>query len=185
MGTPEFRVLNGHRIGLGDFPEERFHFPGRQEGNQDPAGAIPIERPYMGHVSRPQQAVAWRQTHPFWPHFEDKFAFQDVEPLLLVKVQVPGRAAFLMEGVLQNKKAGTVIRCDFEIHLADAQPANLIEAILTLADKDSGGKDRSGYREVAHFYRPGSMNKIASHARLPTIRRRVEQREESLQAAYR
>jgi hypothetical protein len=103
MGTPYSRILRGHRVGLGHLAEEGFHFPSREKRDENPATCLTDKGPDMGNLARCQQRITRLEAKTLCPHLELELAFEDIEPFLLVIMQMACWTTFGQEGVLQRK----------------------------------------------------------------------------------
>ncbi len=140
MRPPEFWILNGHCVCFGDFAKECFHLPGRGKHDENSSSVISIEGPNMGHLTRAEQRITWLQAHPFPSDLKNKFTLHNVKPLILVMMQVPGRAAFLVKGVFKDKKVAVILMRNFKIDLADAKSTVFAKAIFSLGTRMIDGK---------------------------------------------
>jgi hypothetical protein len=92
--------------------------------------------------ARREERVAWPEREALRANLDQKLALDDIEPLVLLIVQVSGRAAPGVEGVLKDEQAAAVLGRHLEVDGADAEAAPLAEAVC------SGG-DEGGHR-LAH-----------------------------------
>jgi hypothetical protein len=70
----------------------------------------------MWYSARPVGRVARSKQVPLVADFDNVLAFNDVEPFVLIAMQVPGRAAFGMVYNLRDQKCPVAVRRrDFEI----------------------------------------------------------------------
>lgn len=88
------------------FAKKGFHFVGRTESDQQPAKRVTDKGPGMWHLSRSEDRIARFQFNAGRADFGDVLALDDVEPLILIVVQMTRRPAFLASvvPVLEEKK---------------------------------------------------------------------------------
>src|SRR5260370_6210728 len=137
MGTPSFRILRGHRVGLGHFAKEGFHVPSREKRDEKPATCLTDKGPDMGNPARCQQRITRLEAKTLCSHLELELAFEDIEPFILVIMQMACRTTFGQEGILQNKRITWGRRTHLEGNGANAQSAALAFAISTRCEKQS------------------------------------------------
>src|ERR1700694_2009914 len=134
MGTPYPRILGGHRVGLGHFAEEGFHFPSGQKRDQNSATRITGKCPDMGNLAWCQQRITRLEMYTFRSNLELELAFKDIEPFILFVMQMTCRATFHQEGVLKDEETTWVRRGHLEGNGANAQSALFAKAISTSCD---------------------------------------------------
>src|SRR5712691_11029281 len=137
MSAPYSRFLRGHRVGLGHFAEEGFHFPSREKRDENPAPCRTFKGPDMGNPARCQQRITRLEAKTLYPHLKLELAFEDREPFILVIMQMACWTTFGQEGVLQEKRITWGRRTHFEGNGAHAQPATLAFSISTSGEKQS------------------------------------------------
>lgn len=69
------------------------------------------------------------EREPLVPDLHLKITGDDVEPLILLVMEVTRRATLRVERVLQDKETLAALPAHLELDRADAQPARLAEAI--------------------------------------------------------
>jgi hypothetical protein len=79
------------------------------------------------------------EAQAFLTDLDKKLAFDYVEPLVLVIMEVSGRAAFGVEGVLENEETAAVMWDNLESNRAHAKSPMLTESVLTSGDPKRGG----------------------------------------------
>ncbi len=67
--------------------------PAGHERDQDPTARVADVRPDVGHLARREERVARLEPEPLRPDLDKELALKGVEPLVLIIVQVPRRAA--------------------------------------------------------------------------------------------
>jgi hypothetical protein len=72
------------------------------------------------------------------PYFKGEFALNNIEPFVLVVMQVPGRATLGPEDVLKNKETTAVLRTHLEGNRTNTESPILGEAVF--ACRDSKGE---------------------------------------------
>lgn len=85
--------------------EVLLHFPRRAEGNHHVTGSRAHRRKCMRHTTRIQDGFAGAQLNPLLTYLEDHFPLHDVEPFLLVEMQVEGRPTRKEMRVLYDEEA--------------------------------------------------------------------------------
>src|SRR5690349_17263978 len=148
---PQLRILGRHRICLGHFTKERFHFACRQEGDQYPAPRFTDICPNVGHLAWCEERIAWLESHPLLPNLDQKLAFQHVEPLVLVIMEVSGRAAFRVECVLKDEETAVVVRDNLESNRADTKSPMLTISVVASRDPKRGRSARRRRRRLHHI----------------------------------
>jgi hypothetical protein len=90
----------------------------------------------MGDLARRKQRIAGFESEPFLSYLDNELAFNGVEPLVLIVMQVPRGAALFPERVLEDEQAVAVVRAHLEVNGADAQPPMLAESIFACPDSE-------------------------------------------------
>src|SRR6478672_11670646 len=130
MRAEEVGVLLRHRVGRRDDAEERLHLPGGREGDEDAPAPRADMRPDVRDAPWRQQRVAGTQPRTLIADLDHELAFECVEDLVLLVVQMAWRSALRGEDVLQDEEVATVIlRRHLELDGADAEAAMLAEAV--------------------------------------------------------
>jgi hypothetical protein len=138
-------ILRDHRVGLADSTEERFHLARRGEGDEKPSGTVAGEGPGVGKVSGGEDGVARAQGAAFGADLDEELAFESVEPLVLMRMDVARWSALGMVGVLDDEElAVSVLGEDLEGDGGDAEVVNFFEAVFARGD---GMKRRRGSSE--------------------------------------
>jgi hypothetical protein len=88
----------------------------------------------MGHLAWRKESIARIQPEPFLPYLNDELAFKDVEPLILVEMQVPRRPSLGMKGVLDNKDVTAILWCHLEIDRTNSKASLFAKAVCTGGD---------------------------------------------------
>src|SRR5690242_8561263 len=104
----------------------------------------------MRHLARRKQRVAWLEPRPILSDLNDELAFKCEEPLVLVVMQVPCRAAFRVECVLEYKEAAAVVRDNLKVNRANAKSPMLTESVFTSRDPERARNARRGTRRLGH-----------------------------------
>jgi len=105
----------------------------------------------VGHVSRREQRVTGVECETLVTHFHQELARDDVEPLVLVVVEMPRRATLRVESVLKHEEAVAALPGHLELDRAHAQPARLAVAIGARRDTNDG---RRMHGTLIHRYLP-------------------------------
>jgi hypothetical protein len=88
----------------------------------------------MGNLAWGQQRLTRVEEETLCSHLKLELAFEDIEPFILVVMQVASRATFRMEGVLKDEETVRVGHKHFEGNGANAQSALAAFAISTRCD---------------------------------------------------
>src|SRR5437899_3366957 len=139
MSTPYSRFLRGHRVSTGHLAEEGFHFPCREKCDENPATCLTDKGPDMGNLTRCQQRITRLEAKTLCSHFELELAFEDIEPFILLIMQMARWTTFGLEGILQDKRITGGQRTHLEGNGANAQPTRLAFSISTSGEKQSRG----------------------------------------------
>ncbi len=67
----------------------------------------------MRDISGTKERIAWFSVKPFVPYLEDKLAFEDIPPFILLVMQMPGRPSLLDERDLHGKEIAALRSRDF------------------------------------------------------------------------
>src|SRR5689334_3712944 len=121
MRAPYLRVLGRHRIGLRHFAEESLHFPGRQKLDQDAPAPLANKGPHVRNPARGQQRITSMEMEALRPHLELELALKNVEPFLLLVMQVTRRATLRQERILKDEHTVRVRRRHLKRNSTDAQ----------------------------------------------------------------
>src|SRR5215469_1912684 len=90
--------------------EKSFHFASGCESNQQFPGTIANIRPRVGDFTRTEDGIAGFELEALGADLRDVFTFDNVEPLILVVMQMTRGAALLTAGVFDDEqRAATVI----------------------------------------------------------------------------
>ena len=84
MRAPESRVLGRHGVGFCHLTEEGFHLSSRHERDQNTPLSCADMRPDVWHFAWPQDRIARSERCACLADFDYKFAFQYVEPFVLL-----------------------------------------------------------------------------------------------------
>jgi hypothetical protein len=72
-------------------------------------------------------------------HLDDELAFNGVEPLVLIVMQVPRGAALSVEPALENEQTVIVLRAHLELNGANAEASMLAQSVFARRNpKDRG-----------------------------------------------
>ena len=111
----------GRSLCGGDFVEERLHLAGGGEDDDHLAGAVADAGPDVRDVAGADDGVAGVECEALAADLGDELAFEDVEGLVLVGMDVKGWAAALVHVMLDHEEiAVAVLGEDFEGHGAVA-----------------------------------------------------------------
>jgi hypothetical protein len=83
-------------------------------------------------------------------YLDDELAFNGVEPLVLIVVEVSRRAAPLVEGVFQDEQTVAVLGAHLEGNGADAEPSVLAESVFACGDSKDRGDVGGGSHRFVH-----------------------------------
>jgi hypothetical protein len=150
VGAPQPGVLDGHGVGFGHFAEEGFHFSRRRKDHQDAPHPTPSIRPDMRDAARAEERVAGLKAHLFLPDLEQKLAFEDVEPFILLEMQVARGTAALVEDIFQDKQARGIRKRKLEINPTDAQAALFSKPVLPVKDQHLPRLSGLWNRKITH-----------------------------------
>src|SRR5689334_17205020 len=90
----------------------------------------------MRHLTRCEYRIARFEAEPLMPDLEQELAFQGVEPLVLVVMQVARRAALRVERVLKDKEAAGALPGHLEGNGANAESPRFTEEVCACSDRD-------------------------------------------------
>src|SRR5437763_6615768 len=93
----------GHSIGPGHFAEKGFHFSSGQERDENPAACFTNKGPKMRNRTWCQQRITWLEVETFQSYLALELAFEDIEPFILVEMQVTWLTTSRHEGVLKDE----------------------------------------------------------------------------------
>ena len=135
----ESGVLCDHGVGFADAAEEGFHPACGGEGDEQLSGAVAGEGPGVGQISWCEERVAGAQGVAFGADLGDELAFEDVEPLVLMGMEVAGWAALRAVGVFDDEEfAVSVLSEDLEGDGGDAEVVDFFEAVFSSRDGMKG-----------------------------------------------
>jgi hypothetical protein len=100
----ESGILRDHGVGFADATEEGFHLACGGEGDEQLSGAAAGEGPGVRQISGGEDGVAGVEGAAFGADFDEELAFEGVEPLVLMGMDVAGWAALLVVGVLDDEE---------------------------------------------------------------------------------
>src|SRR5438552_1711988 len=114
MSAKEGCIL-GDILGVGYLPKEGLHFPSRSKSDQHSTWIFTHIGPGMRYLSWRQDGIASLQPHLFLSQLNENFAFDHIEPLVLIMMQVPGRTALSQVAVFDHEQpAFGILRGNFE-----------------------------------------------------------------------
>jgi hypothetical protein len=90
----------------------------------------------MGYPAWRKQRVARSESEPFLSNLNDELAFNGVEPLVLVVMQVPSRTTLCVERVFENEETTMVLRGHLEVNGADAKSPMLTKSVFACCNLD-------------------------------------------------
>src|SRR5260370_17719148 len=91
----------------------------------------------MGNLARCQQRITRLEAKTLCPHLKLELAFEDIEPFILVIMQMACWTTFGQEGVLQDKRITWGRRTHLEGNGANPQPATLAFSISTSGENQT------------------------------------------------
>jgi hypothetical protein len=103
--APQREILRRPAIRRRNFPEERFYFSGRRKRYEQPARPAPRERPHVRNSTRSERRIAVPQRESPTPNLEDEFPLEDIEPLVLPRMEVAPRTSLAVKNVFGNEQA--------------------------------------------------------------------------------
>jgi hypothetical protein len=113
--------------------------PAGGEGDEQLSGAVAGEGPGVGQISWCEERVAGAQGVAFGADLGDELAFEDVEPLVLMGMEVAGWAALRAVGVFDDEEfAVSVLGEDLEGDGGDAEVVDFFEAVFSSRDGMKG-----------------------------------------------
>jgi hypothetical protein len=104
----------------------------------------------MRHLARRKQGITGLESQPFLSNLNDKIAFGRIEPLVLIVMQVPRRAAFCVKGIFQNEQPAAILRDDLEVNGTDAEAALFTKSVFACLDPQHGRKIRGRLQNLHH-----------------------------------
>src|SRR5919205_1468453 len=90
--------------------EELLYLARRLQGGDQPSRPLPDIGPGVRHLSRPEERIPWPQLVALLADLDRVLAFDDVEPLVLLVVQVPGRPALPQRGDLGDGESSARVQ---------------------------------------------------------------------------
>jgi hypothetical protein len=143
IGGEESLVLCWCCLSLRDFVEEGLNFACGGEGEKELAAALADEGPDVGDIARCEDGVARVEGEALVADLGDELSFENVEPLILMEMEVARRAAFLAHGVFGGEEvAVAVLSEDLVGDGAVPDAARLAGAVLMGED---GMNERRGW----------------------------------------
>jgi hypothetical protein len=138
-------VLCDHGVGFADLTEEGFHLACGRERDEQLSRAVADEGPGVGHVSGAEDGVAGVEGQALVTDLREELAFENVEPLVLMRVHVAGWAAFCTVGVFDDEEFAVSVLCEnFEGDGGDAEVVDFLEAVF--AGWDGAGQNWMKWR---------------------------------------
>jgi hypothetical protein len=106
--------------------EERLYLARGLQGSDRPSRPLPDVRPCVRHLARSEDAISRCWLVALLANLDYVFALEDVEPLVLLVVQVPRRTALVERGDLANSETAVRVQgrnlevdhCSCELDLA-------------------------------------------------------------------
>lgn len=90
-------------------PKERLHLVGRRESNQHSAWGVANKCPSVRYLSWPENGITGFHLETLGADFGNVFTFDDVEPFILIVVQMARGATLLATGMLHDKETAAAI----------------------------------------------------------------------------
>ena len=143
----ELARLGGRRetTELVQFAEEGLHLSGGGEGYEHSATTVAGEGPDMRHVARGEDRVSGVEDERPIADLDVELTLEDVEPLVLVGMEVAGRAAFLVVGVLNDEELSVrLLGGDLKSHGGDTEVVGCGGTVFTGWDDACRGGQASG-----------------------------------------
>src|SRR5215217_6725660 len=95
---------------LRQFVKERLYLARGLQGADQSSGPLPDVRPHVRHLPRSEHGISRAQLVALLADVDDVLALDDVEPLVLLVVQVPTRPAFLDVDDLGDAEAAVSVQ---------------------------------------------------------------------------
>jgi hypothetical protein len=96
----ESLVLRWHRVALGYLSKECLHLSCRGIGDQHFPSIVPDKCPCMRQVSWREDGTSRSKRHTIVTNFKEELSLYDVEPFVLMRMNMTRRAALLAGSVL-------------------------------------------------------------------------------------
>src|SRR5712692_5343897 len=134
---PERRILRRHRVGLRDLDEERFQATRRNSNERDPSRSVPHVGPAVRYPARPEGRIAGPKRESLPADLDDVLALDDVEPLVLVVMNVArGPTLGVVRDLTDHQRAVAVSRRDLERERANAEPPRCAGSVVTVSNPE-------------------------------------------------
>jgi hypothetical protein len=118
-------------VGRGNLIEERFYLACWREGDDHLPGAVTDTGPDMRDVSGSEDRVSGMEVVTLAADFRDVVSLEYVEQLVLMRMQMEGRAATLVHVMLRHEQGAMRVLCeDFESQGAEAHRMQFTGAVL-------------------------------------------------------
>lgn len=123
--------------------EQPLHFSGWREGDEEPAGSTADAGPDVRNAARSKSGVAGVEGNALVAYLGDVLTFENVEPLVLMGMNVAGRTTSSEAVVLHGKERSLSVRSeDFEGQGAVGHVVQVAGAVLVVYD---GLEERRGF----------------------------------------
>src|SRR5580658_2181790 len=137
--------IEGGQTGYRGGAEELLHLSCRRECNQHSPRLLADGRKSMRDIARAENRISGAQFLAAVADLEEHFALDNVEPFLLVEMQVQRRAAFHQVDVLDEEQtAARIARNNLEEDGAEAERVRLTETVLAGGHEMSLGRGLGG-----------------------------------------